>query len=141
MAPLTCRRGYTLVDQAVMLLLIGVVLGITGPLSRRAIARYQLNAAVHELAADLAQAKMRAIQSNAVAAVIRESDRDYRVAGSARHLPGMVRFDDTSADTVSFNGLGAVTDGTSKRFILVNSLGASQEIRIYAAGGQEVRKP
>lgn len=135
-----CQRGYTLVDTAVVLMLIGTVLSTTGPLSRRVVARYQLNTAVHTLVADLAQAKIRAIQSNAVATVRRESNRDYRVSGSPRQLPGMVRFDAASADSVVYNGLGALSGGSTQRFVLVNSFGETREVRVYAAGGHEVRK-
>ncbi|HSG81900.1 MAG TPA: hypothetical protein VLC48_06610, partial [Gemmatimonadota bacterium] len=81
MAPLTCKRGYTLVDMAVVLILIGAALSMSGPLSRRVIANYQLNTAVQTLASDLAQTKIRAIQANAVSTLIRESDRYYRAAG------------------------------------------------------------
>jgi type II secretory pathway pseudopilin PulG len=140
MTSLRCKRGYTLVDMAVVLLLIGAAMGTTGPLSRRMIALYQLNAATQTLTADLEQAKIRAIQSNALEAVARETGRDYRAAGYPRRLPGMVRFGEESADTVVFNGLGAMSDGTSHRFVLVNLFGETREIVIYAAGGHEVRK-
>ena len=140
MGLLKCREGYTLVDAAFLLLLIGIVLGTTAPLSQRMIAKYQLNSAAQVLSADLAEAKVRAIQSNAVAKVIRESIRDYRVAGAPRQLPGMVEFDVSSADSMSFNGLGAITAGTSQLFVLVNRYGDSREIRIYAAGGLEVKR-
>ncbi len=140
MTSLRCKRGYTLVEMTVVLLLIGAAMGTTGPLSRRMVALYQLNAAAQTLAADLSQAKIRAIQSNALATLERESNRDYRAAGYPRRLPGMVRFDAESADTVVFNGLGAMSDGASHRFVLVNLFGESREIVIYAAGGHEVRK-
>jgi type II secretory pathway pseudopilin PulG len=140
MTTLKCKRGYTLIDMAVVLLLMGAAMGTTGPLSRRVVARYQLNTAAHTLAADLAQAKIRAIQSNAVIPVYRESNRDYKVAGSPRRLPSQIRFDDASVDTVSYNGLGAMGDGASHKFILINGFGEVREICIYAAGGHEVRK-
>jgi hypothetical protein len=128
-----------MVDMAVVLLLTGTALSTTGPLSRRVVARYQLNTAVQTLLADLGQAKIRAIQSNAVATVRRESERDYRVTNYPRRLPRMVRFEAASVDSVSFNGLGAVTDGVAHVFILSNPY-ESKEVRVYAAGGHEVRK-
>ncbi len=140
MTTLRCQRGYTMIDLAVVLLLIGAALSTTGPLSRRVVARYELNTAAQTLAADLSQAQIRAIQSNALAVVARESIRRYRVASSPRRLPGMVRFDGESADSVVFNGLGAMSDGTTHRFVLVNSFGEAREVVIYAAGGHEVRR-
>ncbi len=140
MQSLMCKRGYTLADMAVVLILIGVTLGTTAPLSRRMIAGYQLNTAAQALASDLAEAKIRAIQSNALATVRLESGRYYRVAGAPRELPGMVEFASESADSVAFNSLGAVSDGSGRRFVLVNPYGGAREIRIYAAGGHEVKK-
>jgi len=141
MGAFRCERGYTLVDMAVVLILIGTVLGTTGPLSRRVVARYQLSTAVQTLVADLTQVKIRAIQSNAVVTLRRESNRDYRVAGAPRQLPGMVRFDGGSADSVAYNGLGALSGGSTQRFVLVNAFGETREIRVYASGGHEVRRP
>ena len=140
MASLNCKRGYTMVEVAVVMTLIGGMMSMGGPLSRRVIANYQLNTAVQVLMSDLAQTKIRAIQSNAVSVVKRESNRDYRAAGHPRQLPRMVRFEDASADSVAFNGLGAVTDGTAHVFVLTNSFGETREVRVYAAGGHEARK-
>lgn len=141
MVSLNCKKGYTLVDMAVVLILIGAALSMSGPLSRRVIADYQLNTSVQTLMSDLAQTKIRAIQGNEVATVRLESERYYRAAGHPRELPGMVRFDDESSDSVAFNGLGAVTDGATHRFVLTNSYGVTREVRVYASGGHEVRKP
>jgi Tfp pilus assembly protein FimT len=129
-----------MIDTAVVLLLIGAAMSTAGPLSRRVVSRYQLNTAAQTLAADLAQAKIRAIQTNAVTTVRLESSRDYRASGYPRRLPSAVRFEATSADSVSFNGLGAVADGTTPRIVLVDPFGEAREIRVYASGGHEVRK-
>ncbi len=135
-----CARGFTLVDVVNATLLIGVIMGMTTMLGQRAIAGYQLNAAARTLAADVTLAKMHAIKTNAVATLKRESDRDYRTSGTPRQLPGAVRFDLASDDSVAFNGLGASADGTTSRFVLVNQYGDSREVHVYAAGGQEVRR-
>ncbi len=137
---LRCERGFTMVDLINTMLLVAVIMGMTALLGRRAVARYQLNAAVRMLSIDMARVKTRAIQTNALSAVARESDKYYRASGSPRELPSLVRFDETSADSVAFNGLGAVADGLTHRFILVTSFGYSKEVFVYAAGGQEIRK-
>ena len=129
-----------MVDMTVVLFLVGAAMSVSGPLSRRVVATYQLNAAVQTLVSDLAQTKIRAIQANAVSTVKRESNRDYRAAGHPRRLPGMVRFEESSADSVAYNGLGAVTDGTAHAFVLRNSFGEARVVRVYAAGGHEVKK-
>lgn len=135
-----CTRGFTMVDLINAMLLIALIMGMTTLLGQRAIARYQLNAAARTLVSDLTHAKMRAIQTNAVAKLTRESERDYRASGMPRQLPGAVRFDVGSADSVSFNGLGAVAGGGTRQFVLVNQFGDAREVHIYAAGGQEVRR-
>ena len=135
-----CTRGFTLVDVMNATLLTGVIMGMTTMLGQRAIASYQLNAAARTLAADVTLLKMHAIRTNTIATLKRESDRDYRVSGTPRQLPGAVRFDVASDDSCAFNGLGASADGTTGQFVLVNQYGDAREVHIYAAGGQEVRR-
>lgn len=129
-----------MIDLVVLLFLIAAVMGTTAPLSRRVVARYQLSTAVQTLVSDLSQTKVRAIQSNTVMTLRRESSRDYRAAGYPRRLPGLVQFDVSSADSVTYNGLGAVSDGAARELVLVNVYGESRRVRVYAAGGHEVQK-
>ncbi len=68
-----------------------------------------------------------------------ESDRVYRL-DSRRELPRMIRFDPESADSVAFNGMGGVAGGGTQTIIVSDPYGGAMEIRVYAAGGQEVRK-
>lgn len=141
MTTLRCRRGHTIIDVVVVATLIAVAASIAGPMSRRVVARYQLNSAAHMLGADLARTRMTAIQANAVTPLQRVSDRDYRASGHPRRLPRMVRFADVSADSIAFNGLGAMQDGASHSFSLYNTFGESVDIRVYAGGGHEVVRP
>lgn len=141
MTTLRCRRGYTLIDVVVVLTLISAAVGVVSPLGWRVVARYQLNSAAQMLSADLVLARMTAIQTNAVASLQRVSDREYRASGHPRRLPSMVRFAAASADSIAFNGLGAVQDGESHSFRLYNTLGESVDVRVYAGGGHEVVRP
>lgn len=43
MASVFCRRGDTMIDLVVLLVLIAAVMGTTAPLTRRVVARYQLS--------------------------------------------------------------------------------------------------
>ena len=140
MKRIRCSRGFTMVDMINALILMAVLMGMSAMLGRRTVARYQLNAAARMLSVDMTRVKTQAIQTNAVTTVLRESDRYYRASGMARQLPRLVRFDAVSADSVAFNGLGAVTDGVTHRFVLITSYGDAREVFVYAAGGQEVRK-
>lgn len=141
MRSLRSERGFTMVEMVVVLLLIGAVLGSTAPLSRRLLANYQLNTATHTLIADLSQAKIHAIQSNSIVPVERDTDRLYRMPGQARKLPGMVRFKAESVKSISYNGLGALTQASEgiRKFVLVDAYGRTREIRMYPGGGHEVR--
>jgi Tfp pilus assembly protein FimT len=141
MTLLKCKKGHTLIDVAVVITLLATAVSTAGPLTRRVIARYQLNTAAHVLTADLVRARVSAIKANAVTSFYRTSDRYYRASGHPRQLPRMVRFTDASADSLAFNGLGALQDGVSRRFELYNTFGESVEIRVYAGGGHEVVKP
>ena len=140
MKRIQCTGGFTIADMVNSLLLIAVMMGMTATLGRRAVGRYQLSAAVRMLSMDVARVKTRSIQTNAVNDVFLESERGYRAAGTPRQLPLLVRFDEASSDTVSFNGIGAVADGATHRFVLVNAFGDSREVFVYASGGQEIRK-
>ena len=137
---LRCKRGFTIADLVNAMLLFAVIIGITATLGRRAVARYQLNSAARMLAVDVRRVKTRAIQTNAITTVAIESDRYYRASGLPRQLPAMVRFDEVSSDSVSFNGLGGVAGGGTRHFVLTTSSGEAREIFVYAAGGQEIRK-
>lgn len=134
------ERGFTLVDIAVVLLMLGIALGMTVPMSRRIVARYELNAAAQTLSSDLAYAKVRAIQSNSVTVLRRETTREYRVDGRPRQLPDMVRFHDASVDSLRFNGLGATVEGGLKLLVLQNRFGERIEVRVYSSGGHQVRR-
>jgi hypothetical protein len=141
MPPIREDRGFTLIDISVVLLMLGIALGLTAPMSRRIIARFELNSAAQTLTSDLEYAKIRAIQSNAVTVLWRETARDYRVDGRPRRLPAMVRFGDASVDSLRFNGLGATVDSGIQRLVLENSLGERLEVRVFSSGGYEVEGP
>lgn len=134
------ERGFTIVDVAVVLFLLGVALSLTAPISRRIVARYELNSAAHTLTSDLAYAKMRAIQSNSITVLRRETERQYRVDGRPRHLPDMVTFAEASVDSLGFNGLGATVDRGPQLLVLVNRFGERIEVRVYSSGGYQVRR-
>lgn len=52
------RSGFTLVELAVVLAIVGLVAGIAAPRYASAAARYRLKAAAHRIAADLALARI-----------------------------------------------------------------------------------
>lgn len=140
MSLLRNERGFTIVDVAVVLFLLGVALSLTAPISRRIVARYELNTAAHTLSSDLAYAKMRAIQSNSITVLRRETERQYRVDGRPRQLPSMVRFAEASVDSLGFNGLGSTVDRGPLLLVLENRFGERIEVRIYSSGGYQVRR-
>jgi hypothetical protein len=134
------ESGFTLIDISVVLLMLGIGLGLTAPVSRRIIARYELNTAAHTLSSDLAYAKIQAIKSNSVTVLRRETARDYRVDDRPRQLPDMVRFGEASVDSLGFNGLGATVDRGIQLLVLENLFGERIEVRVYSSGGYEVQR-
>jgi len=134
------ERGFTIVDITVVLFLLGVALSMTAPLSRRIVARYELKSAAQTLSSDLAYAKMRAIQSNSITVLRRETAQEYRVDDRPRHLPSMVSFDEVSVDSLGFNGLGGTVDRGPQLLVLENRFGERIEVRVYSSGGYQVRR-
>lgn len=136
------ERGFSFVDLVVVLVIIGVMMGVMAPLSRRIIASYQLNSATQTLIADLSQAKIRAIQSNSIVPVSRQSPRRYQLPGVTRELPVFVHFKPESVPSIAYNGLGTLTQPSEgvRKFVLTNVYGQSREIRMYPGGGYELRK-
>lgn len=132
-------HGYTLVELLTVFVVMSVITASTTMLGQRVIARQQLSGAARTLATDLTRARMQAIQKNAPATVRRVED-GYRAAGDYHELPGGVRFDPESADSITFNTLGAVAGGGLRRFVLENRNGESWEVVILVGGAQEVRK-
>jgi prepilin-type N-terminal cleavage/methylation domain-containing protein len=134
------QRGITLIEMSVVLLMIGVALGLTAPISRRIIARYELSSAAQTLSSDLAYAKIHAIKSNSITVLRRETEREYRVDDRPRQLPSMVRFGEASVDSLGFNGLGATIENGIKLLVLENHYGERVEVRVYSSGGYQVRR-
>lgn len=134
------ERGITLIEISVVLVMLGVALGLTAPISRRIIARYELNSAAQTLSSDLAYAKIHAIKSNTITVLRRETAREYRVDDRPRQLPSMVRFGEASVDSLGFNGLGATVDNGIQLLVLENHFGERVEVRVFSSGGYQVRR-
>lgn len=123
-----------------MLLLVSVITGMAIVVGRRAVVRHQLNSAVQTLGTDLARAKTRAIQTNSYVTIRKETQQRYSASGVLRELPGKIRFDGSSADSITFNGLGALATSGQRKFVLVDPYGESWELRVFVGGGHTIRK-
>ncbi len=62
------------------------------------------------------------------------------MSGTQRDLPDGVRFNPTSADSIAFDRLGAVSGGASASLILASGSDRHVELRVGAAGAVEVRR-
>lgn len=106
------------------------------PLGRSGVATYELSAATTTLCRDLERARLKALEANADVGLHRESERSYRISGKTHFLPNRARFSGSSADSVVFNRLGAVSDGVMAIFV-IEAAGRSRGLRVGAAGAVE----
>ena len=133
-ATLSSRRGFTLVETMMVIVLAGMLLGIALPRFREQRRRYQLDAAVHQLAGDLRRAQVQAIRRNQPVTLERINDSTYNIdfIGDRRIEDG-VRFDPgLSADSVRLAAFGPPTTGA--RTFVVQRDGAQKSVTVSAAG-------
>lgn len=120
------RSGFTLVELAVVLVILGLVAGIAAPRYAAAAARYRLKAATYRIAADLAQARAAARASSAAVKVTFSltSPAQYQLTGGGG-LPSseavvlgndpyrvtIKTVDFGGVQSVTFDGYGNATDG------------------------------
>ena len=133
-AMLSSRRGFTLVEAMMVIVLAGMLLGIALPRFREQRRRYQLDTAVHQLAGDLRRAQVEAIRRNQPVTLERINDSTYNVdfIGDRRIEDG-VRFDaGLSADSVRLAAFGPPTTGA--RTFVVQRDGAQKSVTVSAAG-------
>ncbi len=130
------ESGIALHDVLLALMVTAVLSTMALPVGRSGVATYELSAATTTVCRDLERARLKALEANAEVMVSRESERSYRIAERVQRLPKGARFSSTSADSLVFNRLGAVSDGGVATFVI--ELGdRSRELRVGAAGAVE----
>ena len=133
-ATLSSRRGFTLVEAMMVIVLAGMLLGIALPRFREQRRRYQLDTAVHQLAGDLRRAQVEAIRRNQPVTLERINDSTYNIdfIGDRRIEDGVRFAPALSADSVRLAAFGPPTTGA--RTFVVERDGAQKSVTVSAAG-------
>ena len=129
-------KGMTLIELAVVTVIIGLILGMAGPRFGDTSIRWKLDAAAHQFVGDLARARVEAVKRNEFVYVARTGDTTYEVLHlGPRSVPDDVRF--TGPDTVTFAPFGpTVTGATTFEFTLGTHV---KGVRVDASGYSSVQ--
>lgn len=142
----TARSGFTLVELAIVLAIMGLVAGMAAPRYAAAAARYRLKAAAYRIALDLAQARTAARASSTAVRVTFSLTHpaQYQLSGggglpsSAAVVigdhPYCVKMKDVNfagSASVIFDGYGNAVDGD----ILIGSGGLVATIHYNSSSG------
>jgi type II secretion system protein H len=127
------RRGFTLVETMVVIVLAGMLLGIAVPRFGESRRRQQVDAAAHQLAGDLRRAQVEAIRRNTPINLTRTDDSTYSIdfIGN-RLLESGVTFAPWSAASVRMAVFGPPTTG-ARSFTVMRS-GIQKTVNVSAAG-------
>jgi prepilin-type N-terminal cleavage/methylation domain-containing protein len=113
------RRGFTLIEAMIVMVLLGIFASFTLPPAMRSQQVQRLNMAVVQVQADLARARSEAIHRNVAVTLTRNSTTTYTIAGvGTRTLPNGVLFDPNSSAGVTFTTYGTVTATSTQTFNL-----------------------
>jgi prepilin-type N-terminal cleavage/methylation domain-containing protein len=128
------RRGFTLVETVMVLVLAGMLVGIALPRFRESRQRYQLDTAAYQLAGDLRRAQVEAIRRNQPVTLERIDAMTYNIDFVGDRLfEGNVTFVTAlSADSVRLAAFGPPTTG-AQTFTL-QLAGAQKSVTVSAAG-------
>ncbi len=142
----TARSGFTLVELAIVLAIMGLIAGMAAPRYAAAAARYRLKAAAHRIAIDLAQARTAARASSTAVRVTfsMTEPAQYQLSGGGGlpsstavivgNDPYRVKIKDVNfagSAAVIFDGYGSAVDGD----ILIGSGGLVATIHYDNSSG------
>ena len=132
------RRGMTLPELAIVLAIVGLLLGIAVPSVRNATRQYSLEEATQKFGADLVNAQTMAIKLNRGVTVKRVGTTGYSVDnGATKTLPTSVEFVSNAPDSVRFVSFGPPTTGAVSFTLEFD--GDTQKSVSVNAGGRVIR--
>ena len=134
------RRGFTLLELLVVLVMIGFTMGIVAPRFTEYRTRWELESAAQQLVGDIHRARIEAFKRNQVVWVAVSSSSAYamRFLG-ARELPEATTFGAGISDTVRFTPYGPTLTGPVD--FGLEHRGRSVVVRVDAAGGTQIVRP
>lgn len=127
------KRGATLTEILVVIVMIGIMTVIALPTFGRMQRQWRLDSAAHQLAGDLHRARVEALKrnDNVFLATTGASTYTIRFLGD-RQLPEGVTFADDVPDTVRFAAFGPALTGAAKFQVLMGD--HNKEISLNVAG-------
>jgi prepilin-type N-terminal cleavage/methylation domain-containing protein len=128
------RRGYSLVEMLIVVVLIGIVSALVIPQMSNIRNGWSLDAAAQQLQSDLRRTQSEAIRRNVSLQITRVNDSTYRIDSlGVRYLPPGVKFDvNTTTATARILTYGPPQSGTPtysvvtfnrRRNVIVNAVG------------------
>ena len=133
------RRGFTLVEVALVIVIAGMLIGIAAPRFTAMRNGFQLNTAAHQLAGELRRAQIEAIKRNKTIRVVKTGTSTYDVESLTpavtvlyiRSFEPGVEFD-AAAMTVSFASFGPPIGGGAT--FTINFGGRTRTVTVGANG-------
>jgi type IV fimbrial biogenesis protein FimT len=127
------RRGFTLVEIVIVIVVAGLLMGIAAPRFTRMRNSLRLDTAARTLAADLRRAQTEAIKRNKTIVVAKVSDSTYSMTDVGNRLlaSGGPQFD-AAAMTVSFASFGPPVGGGAT--FTINYAGSTKTVTVNASG-------
>ena len=126
------RRGFTLVETALVVVIMGMLLAIAAPRFRAMRAGFTIDTAAYQLAGDLRRAQVEAVKLNQTITVAKTATSTYNITaiGNRTFEPG-VSFG-AAAMTVSFASFGPPIGGGAT-FTITHS-GRTKTVTVGANG-------
>jgi prepilin-type N-terminal cleavage/methylation domain-containing protein len=127
------RRGFTLVEIVIVIVVAGLLMGIAAPRFTRMRNSLRLDTAARTLAADLRRAQTEAIKRNKTIVVAKVNDSTYSMTDVGNRLlaSGGPQFT-AAAMTVSFASFGPPVGGGAT--FTINYAGSTKTVTVNASG-------
>ena len=128
----TKRRGFTLAELSLVMLIAGSLMAITVPKAVTLRRQMELDTAAHRLAREIKGAQHQAVRTNAQVSVTLVGNDAYTVGTRKVALPTGLMFLGMSPNTLTFAAFGPVVTGagtyelkyeSARRYVVVNTSG------------------
>ena len=132
------QRGFTLIEIAIIVVIIGAVMAITGPSFMAMRRQLRLDSGAQQLAGDLHRARVEALKRNAPVFLAKTGTSSYEIRFTGTYtLPAGVGFGAGDPDTVWFAAFGPALTGSAVYILEQGS--DTKRVELNAAGFATVK--